>query len=302
MTPQQRNDEIAWLETQRREIVAEMLQEPFDERHKDVGREEELTLIEERLLNLPPLVEEAGEWKPMGKGAVEPTPEDFERLEAIQKPMSFAEAGIQVIPPSEWGAYIAGKGGEQALFADRYVEHILNQSSVGSCGAEAFAGADMTLRPTLGQRDTPRLNGYHLYSRTSGGRDRGSSPQANLALILQEGCCSEDVRPRVRGGRLDWNTHPTQAERDDAAKYRVLRYVECRNVAEFGTMLLMNRPVVWGYTGHLIYASRLLSQTQFLYPNSWSPNWGQNGRGTASFRSVYWPYRVYALTSQVHST
>ena len=298
MTPEQRNEEVSRLETRRREIVADMLQEPFDERHKDRGREGELELIEERLLNLPPLIQTQGEWAPAGHGLVEPTPADFALLDAVGKPMSLEEAGIRVIPESEWSGYINGLGGEQVVFADRYVPGITNQGSVGSCAADAIAGCGMTLRETAGQRNTPTLNGYYLYSRTSGGVDRGSTLQANLALMLQEGCCSERVRPRSRG----WRAVPTDAERRDAAKYRLQRYVQVRNWAEFGTMLLLNRPVYFGYIGHAIYASRLLSTTQLVYVNSWGANWGQSGRGTLSCNSIYWIYGVYALTAMVHDT
>lgn len=294
-----RNAVIAEWEAKRRALLDEYMTAPFDGRARDTETEDELTRVEELLLQHPPAIEdERGNVREMGRGLVEPTEADFAALEAVQKPMRLEEAGIQVIPESEWSSYIAGHGGEEAVFADRNVPGITNQGSVGSCGSEGVAGASMTVRVASGQPPV-MLNPWFLYQEVSGGVvDRGSTLQANMAKMLRDGCASAEVWPRSHG----WRTRPSAAAFEDAKKYRLRRYVQVRNWAEFGTMLLLGWPVYFGYVGHAIYASRLLSASQLQYVNSWGANWGQNGRGTLSRNSIYWSYGAYALTSIVHST
>ena len=175
---------------------------------------------------------------------------------------------------------------------DAYVMGINNQGSVGSCAAEAACGAYRCRRNEDGQDDV-ELNPYAAYSTTSGGSDRGSTLDANLAFLQQYGAPAMSVWPRSKG----WRATPSDDAMQDALNHRIAEdgVVKVRNRLEFCTMVLAaNCPVQFGIPGHSIFSSDLIDEKRAKYVNSWG-NWGQNGRGTVSFDDVYWGYGAYAV-------
>ena len=149
----------------------------------------------------------------------------------------------------------------------------------------------MAMRVKSGQPHVT-LNPYMIYQTTSGGRDAGSTLSATVSFLRNNGCASAAVWPRSNG----WRTTPSQAARQDALKYRQLKVVRVRNWAEFGTMLLHAYPVYFGYSGHAIFASRLIAPNRLRYKNSWGA-WGDNGYGTLSNSSIMQSYGMYVFVS-----
>jgi len=262
----------------------------FGARHEVDDDHPQLAMLEEAMLNHPPLCEaDDGMLLPRGKGLVEGSPLiDEGRLPRLEA-MSFAEAGMKVIPVNEWSDIIEDPNRTPPT---AYCPFTLDQGSVGSCGAEGSVGALMERRVADGQEHV-LLNPYDPYHTTSGGRDGGSSPQDNMAYLQKYGCASQAVWPRSKG----WRQKPSDEARQDALQYRLMPdgIVWVNNWEELGTCVLKGFAVPWGYAGHWIFAVDLVSTTRLEYLNSWGRGFGNNGRGTAHKNSVYWSYGVCAV-------
>ena len=279
----ERNDEIERAERFRRQLVDEMMARPFGDRVMSDSQEVDLQAVEHFLLTHPPMLP-GGEL--MGTGLLEEGEDD-----EVSELLTCEAAGIQVIPESQWAAYIAGQNGEQQLHVEPYVKFQYNQGSVGSCAAEGGVGCVAATRVQSGQPEVT-LNPYFVYHTTSGGQDGGSTLSATVSFLRSRGCASAAVWPRSNG----WRTTPSAAAVQDALKYRQLEVVQVRNWAEFGTMLLVAHAVYFGYSGHAIFGSRLISPSRFRYKNSWGA-WGDNGYGTLAASSIMWSYGVYVFLS-----
>ena len=273
------------LELDRRAMIREMMQRPFGDRVMSDARESELDQIERELLEKPPIIGTNENGGPVfaGRGLL-PEPED--------RVLDTPPTSIQVIPQSQWPAYIDGQNGEEQLHVKRYVKHVLSQQSIGSCAGEGITGAIMAVENQSGQTPT-KLNGYFPYHWSSGGSDRGSTLSENIRVVQQYGVASEAVWPRSNGFRRT----PSAEAMEDALQHRLLKFERLNSWAEYGTCLLMGWPVYSGYSGHAWYGVRLISPTRLEYANSWSPNWGDGGFGTLSERSVMWSYGVYVVRS-----
>lgn len=283
------NEKIKELERTRRRIVAEMMERPFGDRVMADNLESELEEIENLLLTTPPIIG-THHHQPiyMGRGLL---PEEGEGSE-VSGLLTMDAASIQVIPESQWPAYIEGQNAEQQLHVEPYVRFTMNQGSVGSCAAEGGAGCVMAMRVQSGQTHVT-LNPYMIYQTTSGGRDAGSTLSATVSFLRNSGCASAAVWPRSNG----WRTTPSQAAREDALKYRQLKVVQVRNWAEYGTMLLHAYPVYSGYSGHAWFGTRLIAPNRIRWKNSWGAGWGEDGYGTLSSSSIMQSYGMYVFVS-----
>jgi hypothetical protein len=268
----------------------------------DMELETKLTQVERTMLTNPPYYEElddagqpTGTWLQRRPGLLLPeesplVPEAREELFGSLRPLDVApwpRGDFATIPQRDWDAYITG---QDAVDLAAMVKVILNQGSVGSCGAEGLTQALMISR-AFSSQEHETLNPWFMYHTTSGGSDRGSSLPDNVQFAMKYGVASELVWPRSKG----WRAAPSEAALTDAKKYVLLELYQVRNWEEFGTALLSGWPVYFGYSGHAIVAVKLLSTSRFVYANSWSPEWGDKGFGTLSNSSIYWPYGAYAI-------
>ena len=280
----ERNDEIERAERFRRQLVSEMMARPFGDRVMSDSQEVDLQAVEHFLLTHPPMLPNG---EVMGTGLLEEG-EDTE----VSELLTCDAAGIQVIPESQWPAYIAGQSGEQQLHAKYYVKGIFNQGSVGSCAAEGGVGAMMCMMVQSGQPHVT-MNPWYVYQVTSGGVDRGSTLSATVNFLRSRGCASAAVWPRSQG----WRTTPSQAAVQDALKYRQLKLVQVRSWAEYGTMLLHATPVYSGYLGHAWYGVRLIAPNRIEWANSWGTGWADGGFSTLSASSIMQSYGMYCFVS-----
>jgi hypothetical protein len=255
--------------------------------------EDELSELEHEMLDHPPLYKDQFRQDVLvrSKGLL-PRSILIDSGELPQvEAMSFAEAGMKIIPDREWSDIIEDPNRTPP---GDYFDFEVDQDGNGSCAGEGAAGCGTQRRIADGQ-ESVLLNGYFNYHHSSGGVDRGSSLSENISVMQKYGCCSVNVRPRSRG----WRAKPTQAEYDDAAKYKLMPdgIVRLRNRAEFGTFVLKVGPVYFGYPGHAIWAYDVISTSRFGYQNSWGKDWGNRGRGTLKFSSVEWGYGAYGFVS-----
>lgn len=196
-----------------------------------------------------------------------------------------ANEHIEIIPRSEWAALAA------QITLRPFVKTVLNQGNVGSCATEATAGAVMICEAFAGKPFT-LLNPWFIYQQTSGGRDRGSAIDDNLAFARDKGIAPESVWPRSKG----WRTKPS-AEAFEAAKaHRILEFYDISSIDEMVSALLKGFPVVYGSNGHAVTKIAHLDENKGLDLNSWGTSYGDKGFGVwATYRAVNWNYGAFAV-------
>lgn len=197
---------------------------------------------------------------------------------------SLFEDKVPVIDPSDWTSII----GEVELRS--FVRKIKDQNGVGSCATESTSQAVEMVRNWESQ-DWVELNPWSLYYFSSGGQDNGSSIDTNLKLARDQGICPESIWPRSKG----WQAKPSADAMEAAKLYTIQEFYDITTIAEFGTALLLGFPVVFGWSGHSVVATQLLTTTTFEYANSWAPSWGDQGFGTLRLSSVNFNYGAFAV-------
>jgi len=198
---------------------------------------------------------------------------------------------LEIIPRDKW----AGLIGQVNLRP--FVGQILDQGDVGSCATESTSQGAMIVRAIEGKHFV-LLNPWSIYRITSGGRDNGSSIDENLQFARDYGILPESYWPRSKG----WWATPPADWKAVAADYRIDEFFDIGTALEFGTSLLRGFPVVFGWQGHSVIATRLLSATTFEYANSWSPKWGDEGFGVLDLDEVNWGYGAFAAKTMTHAT
>lgn len=191
---------------------------------------------------------------------------------------------IPVIDPGEWPSLL----GEVELRS--FVNKIKDQDGVGSCATESTSQAVEIVRAWEGQQFV-ELNPWSLYYFSSGGQDNGSSIDTNLKLARDQGICPESIWPRSKG----WRAKPSADAMEAAKLYTIQEFYDITTLAEFGTALLLGFPVVFGWSGHSVVATRLLTVSTFEYANSWASSWGDDGFGTLRLSSVNFNYGAFAV-------
>jgi hypothetical protein len=178
-------------------------------------------------------------------------------------------SSIKVIPKNQWGDYA------QQISLKPFVRNVYNQKQVGSCASESTNQSVAIGMAKAGLSDV-LFNPYGMYHFVNGGRDQGSSIDANLKFAREFGCFPESVWSRSNG----WQRKPSEEAMEAAKMYRILEFYDIQSIEEFVTALLMGFPVVYGANGHAVCAVEHLENKQApLIVNSWSTDWEDNGFG-----------------------
>lgn len=196
-----------------------------------------------------------------------------------------ASERIKVIPRDQWADYA------QDASLTPFIKTVLDQDGVGSCATESSTGGVMI---DLAMAGVPHveLNPWFIYQATSGGRDRGSSIDENLAFIRQYGIAPTSIWPRSKG----WSTTPSEEAFAAALEFRIEEFYDIASIDEMVSALLLGFPVIYGADGHSVCKVQHLDDTKGLDLNSWGTSWGDNGLGVwASYRAVNWSYGAFAI-------
>ena len=178
---------------------------------------------------------------------------------------------IQVLSESEIREAIA-KRKETNRRVREFVDEILDQNGVGSCATEALAQGVKT-RKKMSGRDCKTLSPWFIYYHSSGGVDRGSSIDENLALARDIGIPSMDIWPRSKG----WRTKPSEEAYTDALNNRILEFYDITTIQEIRTALVLGFVVEFGHDSHAELMLDLENYDGADVANSWSTNWGDKG-------------------------
>lgn len=163
----------------------------------------------------------------------------------------------------------------------------LDQDGRGSCAAEGLTGNIMCMRDEM-TLPLIKLNPWPLYWLSSGGRDSGSSLQANIRHAIETGIPSQEVIPRNGSYRRMNDT-----ELQNAARHRLKKVVQANNLREAKSLLSMSRYLYLGYSGHAWFGVKGLDLLRLVWKNSWGSDWGDNGHGTLSWSQVMQGYGMY---------
>lgn len=177
----------------------------------------------------------------------------------------------------------------------QFVSQVLDQDGVRSCATEATAGAAMICR-AFGGEEFELLNPWFIYHTTSGGRDRGSNIDSNLAFAREKGIAPESVWPRSKG----WRTRPSEEAYAAARKYRIEEFYDITSVREAMSANALGFPVVYGARGHAVVKLNLLPDGESIDLNSWGEKWEQDGFGVwAGYNGINWAYGAWAVRTMV---
>ncbi|MFO7904521.1 MAG: hypothetical protein R6U98_17795 [Pirellulaceae bacterium] len=188
--------------------------------------------------------------------------------------VTFADAGFDLIPESEWGDYDDNNGVRH--LSDHFQ---MDQDGVGSCASESAVGCLMVVRQMQGLEQI-KFNPWSLYQQVTSW-DNGSSLSDNIRKISEVGVLSMETFPRTR-----WNADPPRGWHDEAKRYRLSEWWQITSLEEFVTALILRFPVYYGRSGHAIFAvENVFNRRGVIYKNSWSADWGDEGYGFDSYRS-----------------
>lgn len=196
-----------------------------------------------------------------------------------------ASEKIKVIPKADWGKY-TGK-----ISLKPFVKTILDQDGVGSCACEAVTQAVMIARAIAGLPHV-ELNPWFIYHTTSGGWDRGSSIDENLAFVLENGIAPMDVWSRDEG----WRKEPSAAAKEAALEFRNIEVFDIASIEDMVSALFDACAVPHGAKGHAVCKVEHLSDKEGDDVNSWGTGWKNNGFGVwVPYRSINFNYGAFAV-------
>jgi len=219
-----------------------------------------------------------GELSPAGfsRGFV---PRDYsEYPEGFYAPVS----ALPLIPESEWPERIEAAH-EQKTFAMYHRDlsnfSVLDQDGTNYCWANAPVAMVHHLRAQQGLPHVP-LSPASVAAPIKNYRNQGGWGSEALEYIREHGIAPQSLWPANAISRK-YDTPECRAERVKYLATEVFEELPNRSYEHLVTMLLLGYSVAVGYNWwhHEVLAVGLASKDETIIDNSWTPDWGDNGRG-----------------------
>ena len=201
-----------------------------------------------------------------------------------------------IIEPRDWAEWIKRGVGNRR----RYCKRVLQQNGIGSCASEGITGCYESLSDMRGLPEV-FLNPWPVYYEASGGRDVGSTLQANLKIMREVGGVPDVLWPR---SQHRWNDVPPRdhAARKARKNLRIDEYYEVNNATEAVSALFADHAVYAAYPGHAWELVAPLNTVQGLFRNSWGEEWDDDGFGVIAYTDITFQYGIYAIETVIYRT
>ncbi|GIW60321.1 MAG: hypothetical protein KatS3mg087_1387 [Patescibacteria group bacterium] len=204
----------------------------------------------------------------------------------------FSQIPLPVLTKEEAIELLKDRQPRQEIFDSSWIK---NQNGIGACAGYAAASAVERARWFSGQ-EYIELSGDGIYAAVNGGRDSGSTLEANMRWLTDNGVPPANLVPRHEYRK---NRIPREAY-EEAKKFRGFETYFIDSEMEIVTALLNDFPVVvavhagngglspdgisdWrnGPGNHSVVVDDVRfyrEEFQFQTANSWGTKWGVDGR------------------------
>jgi hypothetical protein len=170
---------------------------------------------------------------------------------------------------------------------DRVGSKVKNQQSSSYCWIHAPTRAMECKRVAMGNKFAP-LSAFYAGSQIKGGRNQGGSGIVGAEWLAKHGTCLESLwEPMKFRGTV------TQEILDNAAKHQILIWEDMNSgdMDAIATSVIFDDPVTVGipaWTHEVLITYLAWNDGRGMWDpgcdNSWSPDWGDNGRGLLTGR------------------
>jgi len=198
--------------------------------------------------------------------------------------VSLADAGVRVIPRSEWkprlDALNRANAGIRALTLDKHPCH--DQASTNYCWANGPTGCGDTIIYTTG-RGNYLLSAASVACPITGFSNEGGWPADAVAYMAKKGAVRDSLWPNATISRSYWNDAKVQADYPNHLVSQTIADLGAQDIfEETVTCVLLGCPVATSHNwwGHAVMATGLDYSDGVWYleeRNSWGMDYGTQG-------------------------
>lgn len=226
--------------------------------------------------------------------------------------MTLEQAGISLIPQSEWGDRIKDQESLQSSLKHLLKRHGAtpsDQDGVGQCwifGTCSAAETTILRQGGILRRPSPQSLAYQIYG-GSGWGNGGGWPAESVQALMDNGAARASIWPESTSGQSSrYNTAQAQA---DCANHKLVKMIELGDqnmFAELITCLLLNIAVGcswdwWNHYTEACYAGLSGSEVCTGIRNSWG-EWGDGDGFGLLAGSKKTPGEAFAFLEMTQST
>ena len=196
---------------------------------------------------------------------------------------------LPMIPDSEWQKLIEQKTAEKSWASDLCDQAglvVKNQQSTNYCWINAVTHGMEVINVLCGNKLLVYSAAY-AGSIITGGSNEGGYGTKGAEFCAKNGCATEEFWAR---NKISRQRSPEADANAQLHKIEAYDDLTPSNHREIVSSVLQNRPVsvgigAWGHEvliTFLVWAPQKSRKVIYGFDNSWSPDWGQRGRGLLS--------------------